>query len=94
MSIPKILRSIFHSSNKKKTASLAKERLQIIISHERVERDGVGYLPQLQKELIAVITKYVDIDPAAIKVALDKQGNNAVLELNVTLPAIKKEVAA
>ncbi len=94
MSISNILRSIFHVSNKKPTASLAKERLQIIISHERIQRDGASYLPQLQKELIAVITKYVDIDPAAIKVALDKQGNNAVLELNVTLPAIKKEVAA
>ncbi len=85
---------IFRLKAKRPTASLAKERLQIIISHERIQRDGVDYLPQLQKELLDVITKYVDIDRDAIKVALEKQGNNAVLELNVTLPASTEEVAA
>ena len=39
------------------TASVAKERLQIIISHERSQRDTPDYLPQLQKEILAVIAK-------------------------------------
>ena len=73
--------------NKPKTASVAKERLQLIIAHERNgpsrEQD---FLPAMQKELIAVISKYVSINPDDIKVSLEKQGNYEVLEVNIVLP--------
>jgi cell division topological specificity factor len=72
----------------KRTASFAKERLQIIVSHER--RTGTGndadFLPKLQRELIEVIAKYVDIDQEQVKVELERTGNCSVLELNITLP--------
>lgn len=73
--------------NKPKTAALAKERLQLIIAHER---NGLScnkeFLPEMQKELIAVISKYVSINPDDIKVSLEKQGNYEVLEVNIVLP--------
>jgi cell division topological specificity factor len=70
-----------------KTASIAKERLQIIISHERAERNTPDYLPQLQEELLAVIAKYIPIDPNEVKVNLARMENNsAILELNFTMP--------
>jgi len=73
--------------NKPKTASVAKERLQLIIAHER---NGLSskqdFLPDLQKELIAVISKYVSVNPDDIKVSLEKQGNYEVLEVNIVLP--------
>ena len=73
--------------NKPKTASVAKERLQLIIAHER---NGLSskqdFLPDLQKELIAVISKYVSVNPNDIKVSLEKQGNYEVLEVNIVLP--------
>jgi cell division topological specificity factor len=68
------------------TASIAKERLQIIISHERSRREGPDYLPMLQKELVAVISKYVHINPRDVHVNLDRTGDFSILELNVTLP--------
>lgn len=71
---------------RKDTASIAKERLQIIISHERSQRDNPDFLPQLQKELIEVIAKYIDVDKDAVNVQLERLGDNAVLELNVTMP--------
>ncbi|MBE9609300.1 cell division topological specificity factor MinE [Chitinilyticum piscinae] len=71
---------------KKKTASVARERLQIILAHERAGRDGPDYLPQLQKELIEVISKYVAINPDDIKVQLDKKDEFEVLEVNIVLP--------
>ena len=71
---------------KKPTASVAKERLQLIIAHERASLSGPDFLPDLQKDLVAVISKYVPIDPADIKVALEKQGNYEVLEVNIVLP--------
>jgi cell division topological specificity factor len=73
--------------NKPKTAHLAKERLQLIIAHER---DGGGssanFLPDLQRELIAVISKYVNVNPDDIRVSLEKQDNFEVLEVNIVLP--------
>lgn len=79
--------SIFKYLKKRKdSASVAKERLQIIISHERKKRTGPDYLPQLQKEILDVIAKYIAIDKEQVKVHLDRIGDNAVLELNVTMP--------
>ena len=73
--------------NKPKTATIAKERLQLIIAHERNGLSGKKeFLPEMQKELIAVISKYVAINPDDIKVSLEKQGNYEVLEVNIVLP--------
>ena len=73
--------------NKPKSAALAKERLQLIIAHERNGLSGKKeFLPEMQKELIAVISKYVAINPDDIKVSLEKQGNYEVLEVNIVLP--------
>ena len=73
--------------NKPKTATIAKERLQLIIAHERSGPSSQpDFLPALQKELIAVISKYVSVNPDDIKVLLEKQGNYEVLEVNIVLP--------
>ncbi|MFA5959776.1 MAG: cell division topological specificity factor MinE [Tatlockia sp.] len=68
------------------TASVAKERLQIIISHERSQRNTPDYLPKLQEEIIAVIAKYIPINRDKVSVNLERMGDSAVLELNVTMP--------
>ena len=78
----------FLLGEKKKTASVAKERLQIILAHERggARRAAPDYLPALQRELIAVISKYVSIKPEDIKVQLERQDNLEVLEVKIELP--------
>jgi cell division topological specificity factor len=72
--------------SKPKTASMAKERLQIIIARERNGRGGPDFLPALHKELIEVISKYTRVSPEDIKISLDRQGNLEVLDVNVVLP--------
>ena len=70
-----------------KTATLAKDRLSIIVARERAgTRSGVDYLPQLQQELLAVIARYETIDIGNVTVNLDKSGGCEVLELNIVLP--------
>lgn len=78
----------FLLGEKKTTASVAKERLQIILAHERSGRNPgqPDYLPQLQRELVAVISKYVKINPDDIKVQLERQDNLEVLEVKIELP--------
>ena len=73
--------------DKKKTASVAKERLQIILAHERSGRaNQPDYLPDLQRDLVAVLSKYVKINPQDIKVNLERQDNLEVLEVKIELP--------
>ena len=78
----------FFADEKKKSANVAKERLQIILAHERSGRNlaELDYLPALQRELIAVISKYVKINPADIKVNMERQDNLEVLEVKIELP--------
>lgn len=80
----------FLLGEKKKTASVAKERLQIILAHERTSRNPgrPDYLPALQRDLVAVIGKYVKIDPQDIKVNLERQDNFDVLEVKIELPEL------
>jgi cell division topological specificity factor len=74
------------SKNSPRTANVAKERLQIIVAHERSQRGQPDYLPQLQQELLAVIRKYVQISDDMVQVEVDRTDSHSVLELNVTLP--------
>ena len=78
----------FFLGEKKKTASVAKERLQIILAHERSGRSAStpDYLPDLQRDLVAVISKYVKIDQKDIKVNLERQDDLEVLEVKIELP--------
>jgi cell division topological specificity factor len=78
----------FLLGEKKKTAGIAKERLQLILAHERSGRGGSrpDYLPALQRELVAVISKYVSIKADDIKVHLERQDNFDVIEVKIELP--------
>jgi cell division topological specificity factor len=72
--------------SKPSTAQVAKERLRIIVSQERSKRGGPDYLPLLRKELLEVIRKYVNVNPDAIQVSVEKEDGHEVLELSVALP--------
>lgn len=81
----KWLKSLF-AGRQPNTASIAKERLQVIVAHERVQRNGPDFLPMLQKEITAVIAKYVNIGPDEVRVDFEQHGDRSVLELNITFP--------
>ena len=76
----------FFRTPRQNSASIAKERLQIVIAHERIQRNAPSYLPLLQKDLLAVIRKYVEVELDDVKVSVEQEGGCEVLELNVTLP--------
>ncbi|CAK6492240.1 MULTISPECIES: cell division topological specificity factor MinE [Pantoea] len=77
----------FFLSRKKNTANIAKERLQIIVAERRRGDSEPHYLPQLKRDILEVICKYVKIDPDMVTVQLDQKGDDiSILELNVTLP--------
>ena len=72
--------------SKPATANIAKERLRIIVAQERGSRGGPDYLPLLRRELLQVIHKYVNVDPEAVQINLEREAGHEVLEFSIALP--------
>jgi cell division topological specificity factor len=70
----------FRGRRKDESAAAAKERLQIVLAHERIGRNREDFLPKLQQELVA-------IDPSKVNVNLDRGGDMSTLEIEIELPA-------
>lgn len=68
------------------TASVARERLRIIVAQERSTRGAPDYLPMMRNELLEVIKKYVHVDLEAININFERDSGHEILELSVTLP--------
>jgi cell division topological specificity factor len=88
----------FFLGEKKNTASVAKERLQIILAHERSGRNNPGQrnidMPALRNELVtaisAVLSKHMAISTSDIQVSLESKDNLDVLEVKIELPEAGK----
>jgi cell division topological specificity factor len=71
------------------SAAIAKERLKIVLAHERAGRHAPDFLPKLQKELIDVVCRYVAIREDMIRVNLGKSGETSLLEINIEFDGAK-----
>jgi cell division topological specificity factor len=80
------LLDVFRSNRNKGSASVAKERLQILVAHDRAFRNRPSYLPKLQQEILEVIRKYVEVDLDAVSVNYEQDEDQEFLELNIVLP--------
>ena len=77
----------FFLSRNKNTANVAKERLQIIVAERRKIQNEPDYFPQLKREILSVICKYVNIDPKMVTIQLEQKNEEiSILELNIVLP--------
>ena len=75
------------------SAVIARERLKIVLAHERASRDAPDFLPVLQKELLDVIGRYVEIRSDMIRVNLGRSGDTSLLEINVEIDGAKVKPA-
>jgi cell division topological specificity factor len=68
------------------SAPAARERLQILMAHERVGAKGPDFLPKLHKDLLRVCKKYMQISDDKVSVRVEELGNISMLEVNIELP--------
>ncbi len=76
----------YFRNSRPSSAAIAKERLQILVAHERSQRNKPDYLVALQRDLLEVIRKYVNVDQDAITVTMEQDDSREILELNIILP--------
>ncbi|CAI3924879.1 Septum formation topological specificity factor MinE (MinE) (PDB:1EV0) [Commensalibacter communis] len=77
--------------NKKNTAPVAKDRLQILLAHERSSQtSNSDLLQKLQKEIMEVIQKHIAIDQEKIHVKVDRGNDFSTLEIDIEVPQQNK----
>jgi len=81
--------SLFHFFKRGATAPIARERLQILLSHERVALGPRDLVTVLRDELVATIARHIEIDPEKVMVKMDRAGAVSTLEIEVEIPSEK-----
>jgi cell division topological specificity factor len=78
--------NVFTLFRRRATAPVARERLQILLAHERSTRGKPDLLIALREEILAVIAKHVTVDQDAVEVRMDRGATVSTLEIDVELP--------
>ena len=87
--------SLFTFFNRKSTAPAARERLQILLAHERANLGGQADLVTiLREEILAVVAKHVNIDPEKVTVTMERGDNVSTLEVDIEIPLHVEKRAA
>lgn len=84
---------------RRKSASVARERLQILLTHERAVEGRSDLIPILREEVLAVVAKHVSIDVDKVQVKIERGKSVSLLEIDIEIPsdpepAKRKEPAA
>ncbi len=78
--------SLFHMFRRRRSAPVARERLQILLAHERTNRGRPDLLAILREEILTAIGKHVSIDQDNVVVRMDRGATVSTLEIDVELP--------
>jgi len=74
--------------DEKPSAEAARDRLQVLLAHERANASQPDYLPQMHRDIVDVIRRYVEVEDQKIEVQVEHAGNMSVLEVNIELPPL------
>ena len=74
---------------RRNSAVIAKDRLKIVLAHERASRDAPEFLPALQKDLLDVVSRYVEIRDDTLRINVGKSADTSLLEINVEIDRSK-----
>lgn len=77
--------TIFNLFRKQRSAPTARERLQVLLAHER-SSTGSDLVSLLREEILAVIAKHVQVDSDKVQVKMDRDENVTILEIDVEIP--------
>lgn len=81
--------NIFSLFGRKTSAPVARERLQILLSHERSASGNADLIAILEKEVLAAVAKHIEIDPAKVQITMERRDDVSLLEIDVEIPTPK-----
>jgi cell division topological specificity factor len=74
---------------RRNSAVIAKDRLKIVLAHERASRDAPEFLQALQKDLLDAVSRYVEIRDDMLRINVGQSGDTSLLEINVEIDGAK-----
>ena len=80
---------MFNFFKPKRSAASAKERLQLVLIHDRTDLTP-GELNALKDDLLAVISRHVDIEPEAVRIGLERDGRSQRLVADIPLRSMAR----
>ena len=83
--------NIFSLFGRKTTAPVARERLQILLSHERTTNCNADLIALLEKEVLAAVAKHIDVDPSKVQIKMERREDVSLLEIDVEIPTPKTD---
>ena len=84
--------NLFNFLGRRATAPVARERLQILLAHERKSACDPDLIAILHKEVLNAVSKHIAIDPDRVDVSMHRRDMIYVLEIDITLePGIADE---
>ncbi len=72
---------------RKSSAPVARERLQVLLSHERLITGKSDLIATLQEEILAVIARHVSVEREKVQIKLDRGSTVSMLEIDIEVPA-------
>jgi cell division topological specificity factor len=85
---------IFGFFKRRSTAPVARERLQVLLAHERALLGRSDLLGTLREEILAVIARHVQLDPDKVRVLADRKDNVSTLKVDIEIPVNGGRLAA
>jgi len=76
-------------TGRKQSAKSAKERLQLVLIHDRTDMTQVE-LEALRDDILEVISRHVNIDPGAVRIAVERDGREQRLVADIPLRSVSR----
>ena len=83
--------NLFNLFRKQPTAPIARDRLQILLSHERTIAGGSDLVAILREEILAVVKKHVQVDSEKVQVKMERGESVSMLEVDIEIPTPTKK---
>jgi cell division topological specificity factor len=78
---------MFGMFKRRNSAPVARERLQVLLAHERALLGRSDLLGTLREEILAVIARHVNVDPDKVRVEADRNDTVSTLKVDIEIPA-------
>ena len=85
--------SLFDLFKRQTSAPVARERLQVLLAYERNNRNQPDLVATLREEILAVITRHVQVTSDDVRVTMDRGDTTSTLEIDINIPNTKAAAA-
>ncbi|MBM9403543.1 cell division topological specificity factor MinE [Gluconacetobacter azotocaptans] len=79
---------------RKTSAPVARDRLQILLAHERAGEGQSDLLAKLHEEILEVIKRHISVDQDKVQVKMDRGAGVSMLEIDIEVPELKDKSGA